>query len=160
MPGPLFGPALAAGSLLAAGVNARAEFIERRVPRGLGLLALTLLPGLIYLAISQTTGAAPALALFLLQHSTMNASRPLLSAYQNTHIEAGYRATALSMLSLLATLYQTAVGVPLGLLAAWSLPAMFACMGVIILIGALVFRLPAVVSTQRLTENKPGANLD
>jgi MFS family permease len=150
VPEAWFGPALAAGSLLAAAVNARAEWIERSLPRGIGLLVLTLLPGAIYLAIAQITGLWPALLLFLFQHGTMNASRPLLSASQNAHINSENRATALSMLSLIATAYQVVIGVPLGLLATWSLPVMFACMGGMVIVGAVVFRLrtPALHSAR------------
>jgi hypothetical protein len=141
VPAAWFGPALAIGTLLSAWVSQHAEGIERRLPRRHGLLMLTILPGVVYVLMGFEHSAATALVLFIAQQGTMNAASPLIGAYANQRIDARYRATALSLLSLLTTLYLAVAGVPIGALAEWSLPALFVLMGVAIFVNAIVFRI-------------------
>jgi hypothetical protein len=141
VPAMWFGPALALGTLLSAWVNQHAEGIERRLSPRHGLLMLTIQPGVLYVLMGFEHGAITALALFIVQQGTMNAASPLIGAYANQRINARYRATALSLLSLLTTLYLAVAGVPIGALAEWSLPALFVCMGVVIIVNAVVFRM-------------------
>jgi MFS family permease len=141
VPAAWFGPALALGTLLGAGVNANIERIERRLPRRHALLMLTMLPGVLYGLMALPQGAASALFLFVAQYATMNAASPLINAYANGRIDSRYRATALSLMSLLTTLYLVGVGVPIGALAEVSLPALFAAMGALIIINAVLFRI-------------------
>jgi hypothetical protein len=141
VPAAWFGPALAVGTLLGAWVNANIERIERRLPRRHALLILTVLPGVLYLLMGFEHGAATALILFIVQQGMMNAASPLINAYANQRIDARYRATALSLMSLLTTLYLAVVGVPIGALAEWSLPTLFVAMGVLIIVNAVVFRI-------------------
>lgn len=141
VPAAWFGPALALGTLLAAWVNANIEHIERLLPRRHALFILTALPGALYLLMGFEQGSASALTLFITQYATMNAAQPLLGAYANQRIDARYRATALSLMSLLTTLYLAVAGVPIGALAEWSLPALFAVMGLTIIVNAFLFRV-------------------
>ena len=141
VPAAWFGPALALGTLLAAWVNANIERIERRLPRKHALLLLTALPGLLYVLMGFEQGVASALVLFIAQYATMNASAPLIGTYANARIDPRYRATALSLMSLLGTLYLAVVGVPIGILAEWSLPALFVVMGLTIIVNAFIFRI-------------------
>jgi hypothetical protein len=136
-----FGPALAAGALLAAWVSTHAEAIERRLSPRYGLLLLTVLPGLLYVVMGFAQSAASALILFIAQHGTMIAAQPLIATYTNQHIAPGFRATALSLQSLLLTLYLSAIGLPIGLLAEWSLPALFVVMGSTIMLNAMLLRV-------------------
>ena len=141
VPPAWFGPALAIGTLLAAWTSARAERIERRLSAGRGVLILTVLPGVLYALMAFEHSAATALILFILQQGTMNTASPLINAYANARIDARYRATALSLMSLLTTLYLAVIGVPIGMLAAWSLPALFMVIGALIIVNAVVFRI-------------------
>lgn len=152
VPAVWFGPALALGTLLAAWVNANIERIERRLPRRHALLMLTALPGVLYVLMGFEQGVASALVLFIAQYATMNASAPLISTYANQRIDARYRATALSLMSLLTTLYLAIAGVPIGALAEWSLPALFVAMGLVIIVNAFVFR----IDVRRQEKNQTG----
>lgn len=143
VPAAWFGPALALGTLLAAWVNANIERIERRLPRKYALLILTALPGVLYLLMGFEHGVVTALGLFVAQYATMNASAPLIGTYANARIDSRYRATALSLMSLLGTLYLAVAGVPIGVLAQWSLPALFVAMGLVIIVNAYLFRIDA-----------------
>lgn len=136
-----FGPALALGTLLAAWVNANIERIERRLPRRHALLMLTALPGVLYVLMGFEHGVASALVLFIAQYAMMNAAQPLLGAVANQRIDSRYRATALSLMSLFTTLYLTVLGIPIGALAEWSLPALFVAMGLLIIVNAFLFRI-------------------
>ncbi len=141
VPAAWFGPALAFGTLIGAWVNGNIERIERRLPRRHALLMLTVLPGVLYVLMGFEQGAATALVLFIAQQGTMNAASPLINALANQRINARYRATALSLMSLLTTLYLAVVGVPIGALAEWSLPVLFVGMGLLIIINAIAFRI-------------------
>lgn len=141
VPATWFGPALAIGTLISAWVSQHAAGIERRLSPRYGLLILTLLPGVLYVLMGFEHSAITALVLFIAQQGTMNAASPLINAYANQRIDSRYRATALSLLSLLTTLYLAIVGVPIGALAAWSLPALFVMMGIVIIVNAVVFRV-------------------
>ncbi len=141
VPAAWFGPALAIGTLIAAWTSARAERIERRLSPRHGLLMLTVLPGVLYVLMAFEHSATTALVLFVAQQGAMNTAQPLIGAYANQRIDSRYRATALSLMSLLTTLYLAAVGVPIGALAEWSLPALFLLMGIVIIVNAIVFRI-------------------
>ncbi len=88
-----------------------------------------------------TTYPTVAVALFCLQWGAILVAPPLLSGYTNTHIPDGYRATALSLISLLVSVYLVVMGPLLGPIADISVAASFALMSVLVLAGALTIRL-------------------
>lgn len=145
VPSAWYGPALAAGSLLAAAVEGNAERIERNLPKRYGLQMMLLLPAILYMTLALPHAAWLTVALFVLHKGTMYAATPLLSAYTNAELTPQSRATALSMISLLSTAYQAAIGLPLGWLAERSLTAWCFVVAAIVAFSALV--LP--ISTSR-----------
>jgi len=138
VPSAWYGPALAAGSLLAAAVEGNAERIERNLPKRYGLQMMLLLPAILYVTLALPHAAWITVALFVLHKGTMYAANPLLSAYTNAELTPHSRATALSMISLLSTAYQAAIGLPLGWLAEQSLTGWCLVVAAIVAFSALV----------------------
>ncbi len=71
----------------------------------------------------------------------MYAATPLLGAYTNAELKPESRATALSMISLVSTAYQAAIGLPLGALAERSLSAWCLVVAAIIALSTLLLPL-------------------
>ena len=138
VPSAWYGPALAAGSLLAAAVEGNAERIERRLPQRYGLQMMLLVPAVLYVALALPHAPWLAIALFVLHKGTLYAANPLLSAYINAELSPQSRATALSMISLLSTAYQAAIGLPLGWLAERSLAAWCLTVAAIVALSTLI----------------------
>ena len=63
---------------------------------------------------------------------------PLFSGLYNEHIEEGARATSLSLINAVVTIYISIGGVVLGWMAGISLAMMFAILGAIIVISSLL----------------------
>lgn len=143
------GAALSAGSLLAAGVQSQAARIERWLGPNRALWLLSLLPGVGYLALSLLAG--PGWAVWMLvvwMYGTNDSRAPLLSAAQNALIPSGQRATVLSFVNMLGSLYVALVGPLLGALAGRSLPLVFLVLAVMILAAGLVLRPPRAESVE------------
>jgi len=71
----------------------------------------------------------------------MHLSAPLFSGLFNAHLPDEARATGLSLINAIVTVYIGAGGVLLGWLAGRSLSIMFMLIGVVILIGAVAIRV-------------------
>ncbi|MBA3276492.1 MAG: MFS transporter [Chloroflexia bacterium] len=116
-----------------------------RLPRAIGtrraLVLATGVPGLLYLAMAWNGTAWLAVALFIVQWGAMHLSVPLFSGLFNAHLPDEARATSLSLISAIVTVYIGVGGVFLGWLAERSLPMTFALMGVVILAGAALIRV-------------------
>ena len=82
-----------------------------------------------------------AVVLFIVQWGAMHVAGPLLSGLYNAHIPDAARATSLSVINAVVTVYIGIGGVALGELAEWSLPGTFTLLGVVILAGALLIRV-------------------
>lgn len=141
VPGVWFGLALTAGSALAIAAQRYAYLIPRTLGPGRGVLLATALPGALYLIMAVTTQPALAVILFCIQWGATFLVGPLFSGYLNAHIPSGYRATALSLVSLFVSLYLAAMGPLIGWIADRSLAASFTLMGILVLAGALTLRL-------------------
>lgn len=116
-----------------------------RLPRAIGtrwaLVLATGVPGLLYLAMAWNGAAWLAVALFIVQWGAMHLSIPLFSGLFNAHLPDEARATSLSLISAIVTVYIGIGGVFLGWLAGRSLPLTFALMGVVILAGSALIRV-------------------
>lgn len=104
------------------------------------MLVATGVPGLLYLAMAMFTHPVVAVVLFVVQWGMVQVAQPLFSGLYNEHIEEGARATTLSLVSMITTIYISIGGVILGWLAEISLPMMFAILGAIILAGSVLVR--------------------
>lgn len=79
---------------------------------------------------------AVAVVLFIVQWGVLQLSGPLFSGLFNERIADGVRATALSLISGITTLYVGAMGILLGWLSERSVGLTFGLMGAIILLGS------------------------
>ena len=117
-----------------------------RLPAWLGdrkaMLVATAVPGVLYLLMAINHHPVLAVVLFVAQWGMVQVAAPLFSGLYNEHIEEGARATSLSLVNGVVTVYISIGGVILGWLAGISLPMMFAILGVVIIAGALAVKLP------------------
>jgi predicted MFS family arabinose efflux permease len=141
VPGVWFGLALSLASILVV----LGQLHAWRLPAMLGnrrSLALTTgVPGLLYLAMAWNQHPALAVALFVTQWGAIHVSLPLFSGLYNAHLPDHARATGLSLISAIVTIYIGIGGVVLGWAAERSLPAMFAALGAVIAAGAIGIRV-------------------
>jgi hypothetical protein len=84
-----------------------------------------------------------AVFLFLLTDATGNMRDPIISDYQNRHIEGSGRATALSTISLITSGYMAIMLPIVGWIADTSLRTAFLFCAFLILFGILLFRIRA-----------------
>lgn len=104
------------------------------------MLVATGVPGILYLFMALVTNPVLAVVLFIVQWGMVQIAIPLFSGLYNEHIEEGSRATTLSLVNGVVTVYISLGGIVLGWLAGISLAMMFAILGVIIIIGAILVR--------------------
>ncbi len=79
--------------------------------------------------------------LFIVQWGAMSLAGPLFSGLYNVHLPDDARATGLSLINALVTVYIGIGGIILGWLAEWSLPWTFAVLGLIITLGSIIIRV-------------------
>lgn len=110
------------------------------------MLVATGVPGVLYLLMALVTNPVLAVVLFIVQWGMVQIAIPLFSGLYNEHIQEESRATTLSLVSGVVTIYISLGGIVLGWLAGISLSMMFAILGAIIIIGAILVRpIPAQV---------------
>ena len=78
---------------------------------------------------------------FCVLYGSMSLKDPVFSGHLNRHIESRNRATVLSMISMVSGLYVALLGLVVGQIAETSLSLAFLFMGVVVLVGSLVFRV-------------------
>ncbi len=105
-----------------------------------GLLLATGLPGVLYLLMAVNTHPTLAVVLFVVQWGMVQLALPLFSGLFNAHLEHGARATSLSLINGIVTVYIGIGGIALGWLAEVSLPLMFAILGCVIIAGTMLVR--------------------
>lgn len=104
------------------------------------MLVATGVPGVLYLLMALVTNPVLAVVLFIVQWGMVQIAIPLFSGLYNEHIAEESRATTLSLVSGVVTIYISLGGIVLGWLAGISLSLMFASLGVIIIVGAHLIR--------------------
>lgn len=134
------GLGLSLGSVVAFFTQLHAWRLPASLGTRRGLLIATGLPGVLYLLMALNDHPALAVVLFVLQWGVVQLSLPLFSGLFNAHIEESARATSLSLISGIVTIYIGIGGVVLGWLAGQSLSVMFAILGAIILAGTALIR--------------------
>jgi predicted MFS family arabinose efflux permease len=138
-----------------------------RLPVALGnrrsLALTTAIPGTLYLAMAWNQHPALAVGLFIVQWGAIHVSIPLFSGIYNAYLPDNARATGLSLISAIVTVYIGICGVALGWMAERSLPAMFAVLGAVIIAGAVVIQIDdphaaRIPAPSRLTSPEPAAD--
>lgn len=141
IPGRWFGLAFAIGGLLVLLSSKYAYLIEKNLGGKTALLVFTLLPGVFYGLMAMTSSPWLAVTFFCLNYGTSAFQEPLFTDYTNRHIPSETRATLLSFIAMLSSLYVAVMGPIIGNIADHSLPIAFLFMGVLIITGAIVFRI-------------------
>ena len=142
------GLAAAAGAGLAVLVQVSLPTIERVLGKQTTLTLSVLLPGLGYLLMGVAGGAWIAALAFVLTYGLAEAKNPLLAGYQNSVIPEPIRATVLSLVSLLVSLYAAVIGLVMGRLADIHVSYPFYLAGALILFFAAVLRVDTVLRRQ------------
>lgn len=148
VPAKWWGLAMALGNLLAAFLLTRAYIVQKKLGVNRAILLATVAPGLMYLGMYFVIGPVMSCLWYIGLRGVSNLRGPLLSQYTNGHIESYNRATVLSVISLVQSLYSIANKLLLGWLAEYSLMLTLLVMGVVIVVGAVIFRLSS-------TDNDP-----
>lgn len=134
------GLGLSLGSVVAFFTQLHAWRLPAMLGNRRGLLIATGLPGVLYLLMAANSNPGLAVVLFVVQWGVVQLALPLFSGLFNEHIESGSRATSLSLINGIVTIYIGVGGIALGWLAEISLPIMFAILGGIILVGTALIR--------------------
>jgi MFS family permease len=134
------GLGLSLGSVVAFFTQLHAWRLPARLGNRKGLLIATGLPGVLYLLMAINHHPAIAVVLFVLQWGVVQLSLPLFSGLFNAHLKEHARATSLSLINGVVTIYIGIGGVALGWLAGRSLSLMFAILGTVIIAGTVLTR--------------------
>ncbi|MBT3298198.1 MFS transporter [archaeon] len=137
----LWGVTLAIGMTLGAILMKYAYLIEKKLGMNLTIFIATIFPGILYLIMAFFVGPIISLLTFILLKGSMNLRDPLFSQYQNDHIESHNRATVLSIISIILSIYLATMRLIIGKIANENLILAFIMMGIIIIIGAILFRI-------------------
>jgi MFS family permease len=141
VPTPWFGIALFLSSLAASGSKIFAHRLEETLGMEWAAFLSTVLPGILWVLMALVFHPAIAVLLFILSDAAGNLRDPIFADYMNRHIPSSARATTLSAISLITSLYLLLMQPIVGVLADIDLRYAFFCMGGIIIVGAIVFRI-------------------
>ena len=141
VPSIWLGLALALASVLSILGARYAYWLEARLGAKPSLLLVTGLPGVLYLAMAATHRPVFSVLAFCALLGSMSLKAPIFSGHLNRHIESRNRATVLSLISMFSGLYVALMGLLIGRIADFSLAWAFLFMGVIVLVGSLLFRV-------------------
>jgi len=139
------GVALSLGGLTAFLIQRNIAAIENRLGK-FALAILSIVPGLLYVLFALTTRLTALIPVFVLTYAFTDAKNPLVSAYQNEHIESRSRATTISLINMARSLYVAAMGIFLGWIANSSIPAVFLVIGAIVILSTLLLRVDKMTS--------------
>lgn len=141
VPTPWFGIALFLSSLAASGSKIFAHRLEETFGMEWAAFLSTVLPGILWVLMALVFHPAIAVLLFILSDAAGNLRDPIFADYMNRHIPSSSRATTLSAISLITSLYVLLMQPVVGVLADIDLRYAFIGMGVIIIASATVFRI-------------------
>jgi MFS family permease len=134
----LIGLAMSVGNLVAAFTQRWAHLVETKLGQRWGLTFLTLLPGLGYLLLAVTIHPFLAWLIVVWMYGSNDMRQPLISAYQNEWIATGSRATVLSLVNMLLSLFVALMMPVYAALASRSLSLAFLAMSAVILVAGSV----------------------
>jgi len=141
VPAPWFGIALFLSSLAASGSKLFVHRLEAMLGMEWAALLSTVLPGLLWVLMALVFHPIIAVLLFILSDAAGNLRDPIFADYMNRHIPSSTRATTLSAISLITSVYLLLLQPIIGTLADIDLRYAFVCMGGIIIVSAILFRI-------------------
>jgi MFS family permease len=106
-----------------------------------GMFLATLFPGLIYFMMAWIINPIFSGLLFVINFGSMSLQGPLFADYYNRHIRSEIRATALSTINMISSIYITLIGLVIGWIADIKLIWAYSFMGVVIIAGSMIFRI-------------------
>lgn len=104
-------------------------------------ILITILPAICYFLFATLSNPLIASLLFITIYAVHGSRDPIFIDYLNLHIGSEQRATVLSVIGVMSTIYLALVGSFIGLLAEYSISYAFIFMGGIILISSVFFRI-------------------
>jgi len=137
----MWGLIMAAGILLGALLMRYAYKIEKLFGMRWTILIATIIPGIMYIAMAFIIGPIYSFIWYIIHSGVSRMREPLFSQYQNAHIQSRNRATVLSVISMIVSMYLLVMRLVMGKIADNSLILSFIVMGTIIVVGALLFRI-------------------
>ena len=135
------GLSLGLGGVIAVMASKYAYKIEEFFGVKIGMLLATLIPGFIYLSMAYVFSPVLSILLFVLNYGSMSLQNPLLADYYNRHIRSEIRATALSTINMISSIYITLIGLLIGWIADFKLAWAFLFMGGVIITGSIIFKI-------------------
>jgi MFS transporter, DHA1 family, quinolone resistance protein len=135
VPGALFGVAICAASAASMAANLLAHRLEARIGTRNALTASIVGPALVWTAMAACLHPALALVFYALAQGTAGLRGPIFAGATNPLIPSGLRATVLSTISVLCSLWMLVLRPALGALVDIDLSLGFAACGVSILAG-------------------------
>ncbi|MCA9884902.1 MAG: hypothetical protein KC708_18120, partial [Anaerolineae bacterium] len=148
----MVGVALSVGSLMAAFTQRYAFKIEEWLGQRVAITVLVLLQGILYGILAMIAGPIWAWLLVVLLYGTNDMKAPLFSAYQNALIASQSRATVLSLINMIVSLFIAIVAPIYAAIATRSLPLAFLVMGSVILVAGITLRVDRLMPKQ-IAEN-------
>lgn len=136
-----FGGAVALASLAAMAAKLSAHRLEARFGTERTALIVTMLPAVFWLALGFAATPLVAITLFVLNDAAGNLRDPVFTDYLNRHIPSANRATVLSLIALVVSLYAMVARPLLAAIGDLSLTGAFIVTGTLLMLGALVFRV-------------------
>ncbi len=136
-----FGVVIAIAWSLQALMSANAHRIEKRFGMKRTIFLATIMPGVLYLLLALVMHQAIAILGYILFNGFCYLRDPLFSQYINDHIAAHNRATILSALSIVVSIYIVIMQFIIGAVAEVDIRYAYILMGVIISIGAFMLRI-------------------
>lgn len=137
------GIALSLGGLTAFLIQKNIYTIEHKLGR-YGLFVISTLPGISYLLFASVTKILYLFPIFIFTYAFAEAKNPLISAYQNEQIESKSRATTISLINMLIKIYVAIMGLVLGWIANYSIPATFFSIGILVLCSTILLRVDKI----------------
>lgn len=141
VPPYFLGISLTIGGILAILASKYAYKVEEVLGVGKGIFIATAAPAFLYLLMAYFIHPIAAIALFIMNFGVMSLQDPLLADYSNRHISSNIRATTLSVIGMFSSIYITLIGLLIGWIADYSILYAFSFMGVVVVLGALLFRI-------------------
>ena len=141
VPTAIFGTIFAIALLLAALFQKYAYKLEEKIGMKRAVFLATVLPGIFYVIMAFTFHPIWAILLFIMIRAIIGVQEPLFSGYKNLHIPSKSRATILSLISMIVSLYLVGMRLVIGKLADINLSHSFLFMGIVIIIASILLRI-------------------
>ncbi len=136
-----YGVAVALASLGTTAGKLWAYKFERWFGVEAGTLLATMLPGIAWFMMALVFDPVFSFVLYIATDAIGNMRDPILADYSNRHISSKNRATVISIIYLLESLYSMIARPLVGVLADIDLRYAFVAMGSVIILGAIFFRI-------------------